>query len=90
MLGITRDSIISICRNLDFPVSINTFTLDDLLNADEIFFTGTASEVTPVRSIDDTLIGNGEVGAITSKLKSQYMDVVLGKDGDYSNWLSLI
>ena len=90
LLGITRDSIISICKNLDLPVSINSFSLNDLLNADEIFFTGTASEVTPVRSIDDTLIGNGEVGAITSKLKSQYMDVVLGKDGDYSNWLSLI
>ena len=61
-----------------------------MLSADEVFFTGTASEVTPVRSIDDNLISNGKVGPISLKLRDYYMDIVLGNNEQYSDWLSIL
>ena len=64
--------------------------MDDLLNADEVFFTGTASEVTPIRSVEDNLISDGKVGALTLKLRDYYMNIVLGKNEEYSHWLSIL
>ena len=64
-------------------------TVDELMNADEIFFTGTASEVTPVISVDDNDIKNGIIGSITSKLKNLYMDIVLGKSESHLSWLTI-
>ena len=88
MLGITRSSIIEICQILDLKVEIHDFKLEDLVNADEVFFTGTASEVTPIRSIDDQLISNGEPGPITLKLRHYYMDIVFGKNRSFNKWLT--
>ena len=88
LLGITRESIIKICEELNIAVKIHNFTLDDLLCADEIFFTGTASEVTPIRSIDDNLVSNGEPGEITLKLREYYMDIVNAKNKKFLSWLS--
>ena len=65
-------------------------TLEDILGADEVFFTGTASEVTPIRSIEDNLISNGTPGDITLLLRKSYMDIVFGKNDSYSNWLSIL
>ena len=90
LLGITRDSILTICKNLNIETKVHKFSLEDLLCADEIFFTGTASEVTPIRSVEDNLIGDGIVGPITLKLKNDYMDIVLGKNERYSDWLSIL
>ena len=90
LLGITRSSIIEICQILDFKVEIHDFKLEDLVNADEVFFTGTASEVTPIRSIDDQLISNGEPGPITLKLRNYYMDIVFGKNRSFNKWLTPI
>ena len=90
LLGITRSSIIEICEILDFKVEIHDFKLEDLVNADEVFFTGTASEVTPIRSIDDQLISKGEPGPITLKLRHYYMDIVLGKNRSFNKWLTPI
>jgi len=90
LLGITRSTIIEICDKLDFNVDIHDFKLEDLISADEVFFTGTASEVTPVRSIDDQLISDGEPGPITLKLRHYYMDIVFGKNSSFYKWLSPI
>ena len=90
LLGITRESILTICKDLGIESKVHTFSLEDLLSADEVFFTGTASEVTPVRSIDDNLISNGKVGLISLKLRDYYMDIVLGNNEKYSDWLSIL
>ena len=90
LLGITRDSIIQICEELGITVKIHNFTLEDLLCADELFFTGTASEVTPIRSLEDNIISNGQPGEITLKLREYYMDIVKGKNEKYIKWLSLL
>ena len=60
------------------------------MDADEIFFTGTASEVTPVISVDDKDIKNGNIGSITSKLKNLYMDIVVGKSDSHKSWLTIV
>jgi len=88
LLGITRESIIEICNDLNIPVEVHSFTLEDILCADEIFFTGTASEVTPVISVEDNVVSNGKPGEVTLKLRSYYMDIVEGKNNKYSKWLS--
>ena len=88
LLGITRDTILRVCKNLNIKTEVHTFTLEEFLSADEAFFTGTASEVTPIRSIEDKLISSGNPGNVTLILRKAYMDIVLGKDSNYSNWLS--
>ena len=90
LLGITRQTIIELCLELDIPIVIKDITCEDLFDSDEIFFTGTASEVTPVISIDDKEINNGKVGEITSRLKSLYMNIVLGKSEPHLSWLTFI
>lgn len=90
LLGITRESILTICQNLNIKTKIHSFSLEELSSADEVFFTGTASEVTPIRSIEDNLISNGEVGPITLRLKDYYMNIVLGNNNQYSDWLSIL
>ena len=90
LLGITRDSLIKICSNINIDVIIKNISMDDLLKADEVFFSGTASEVTPVCSVDEHTIGNGKPGEITLKLQKMYMDIVRGKNDTYSHWLTII
>ena len=90
LLGITRESILTICKELNIETRVHSFSLEDLLSSDEVFFTGTASEVTPVRSIEDNLISNGEVGSMTLKLRAYYMDIVLGNNQRHSDWLSIL
>jgi branched-chain amino acid aminotransferase len=86
--GITRDSIIKLARHVEVPVEPGMFTRGQLYTADEIFFTGTAAEVTPVREVDDREIGNGGRGPITERLQSLYFDVVRGKVDDFASWLT--
>ena len=88
--GITRDTVITIARDLGLTVTEKRITREELYTADEVFFTGTAAEVTPVINIDGRVIGNGEPGPITLKIKSYYMDVVHGKVSKYRNWLTPI
>ena len=90
LLGITRDSLIQICSNIGIDVIIENLTMDNLLNADEVFFSGTASEVTPVCSVDEHTIGNGFPGQMTLKLQEIYMDIVRGNNDSYNNWLTII
>lgn len=84
--GITRDSIITLAREMDIPVREQTIPREMLYCADELFFTGTASEVAPIRSLDRLPIGNGEVGPITTKLHQAFLAVARGAVPDRHGW----
>ena len=85
--GITRESIIQLGRDMGYLVKERNFTRGELLISDEVFFSGTAAEVTPVREIDDDVIGNGSRGPITEKVQSKFYEIVRGKDPKYFKWL---
>ncbi|MCA3181692.1 MAG: branched-chain amino acid transaminase [Burkholderiaceae bacterium] len=86
--GITRDSVITMARDLGIPVVEKRITRDEMYCADEAFFSGTAAEITPIRELDDRTIGEGRRGPVTEKLQSLFFDVVGGKADKYSSWLS--
>jgi len=86
--GITRDSVLRIARDLSIPVREEKFTRDTMYLADELFMTGTAAEVTPVREVDHRKIGKGEAGPITKKLQEAYFAAVKGSDPRYKEWLT--
>jgi len=88
--GITRDSVITLARDLGIEVREKRITRDEMYCADEAFFTGTAAEVTPIRELDDRQIGEGRRGPITGKLQSLFFDVVAGRSERYSHWLSRV
>lgn len=88
LMGITRDSILTFLPDLDIESSIVDITVDDILVADEVFFCGTASEVTPVVEINNQKIGSGLAGDITLKLREYYLDIVYGRNRKYSHWLT--
>ena len=88
LIGITRESIITIARDMGYSVSNKRITRDDLYIADEAFFTGTAAEVTPIRELDGRTIGSGQRGPITARLQAAFFDVVNGKSQKYANWLT--
>ena len=87
-MGITRDSILTFLPDLDIDSSIVDITVDDILGADEVFFCGTASEVTPVVEIDNQKIGSGLAGDITLRVREYYLDIVYGRNSKYSHWLT--
>jgi branched-chain amino acid aminotransferase len=90
LMGITREAILQIASDLGLPVQVRTMTPQDVLTADEVFFSGTAVEVTPIREVDATVIGNGRRGPITEKIQSTFFDVVHGKVDRYKDWLSYV
>jgi branched-chain amino acid aminotransferase len=88
--GITRDSIMTIARERGYEVAEERFTRDELYIADEIFFTGTAAELTPVREVDDRTIGAGSRGPITGEIQQAFFDIIKGKNEKYAKWLALV
>ena len=88
LAGITRGTIIELATDLGYKVTERPFARDELYTADEVFFTGTAAEVTPVRSVDHRQIGLGGRGPVTERLQSLYFDVVYGRNERYSDWLT--
>ncbi|WP_227430622.1 branched-chain amino acid transaminase [Psychrobacter sp. I-STPA6b] len=88
--GITRRTIIEFANDLGIKVVERRITRDEFYLADEIFMTGTAAEVTPIREYDDRVIGNGGRGELTEQLQSLYFDVVHGRNEKYKDWLSFI
>jgi branched-chain amino acid aminotransferase len=88
LIGITRDAVIQLARDLGIEVSARRITRDDVYIADEAFFTGTAAEVTPIRELDGRVIGSGRRGPITEKLQSLFFDVVNGRSAKYAHWLT--
>jgi branched-chain amino acid aminotransferase len=88
LVGITRDSVITLARELGYEVSARRMTRDDIYIADEAFFTGTAAEVTPIRELDGRVIGEGKRGPVTAKIQQLFFDVVQGKVAKHADWLS--
>jgi len=88
--GITRNSILALARAKNISVVEERFTRDAMYVADEIFLTGTAAEVTPVRELDDRTIGTGKPGPITQALQRDFFRIVRGEDPTYANWLTPI
>ncbi|WP_352309899.1 branched-chain amino acid transaminase [Psychrobacter sp. W2-37-MNA-CIBAN-0211] len=88
--GITRRTIIQFADDLGIKVVERRITRDEFYLADEIFMTGTAAEVTPIREYDDRTVGNGGRGPLTEKLQTLYFDVVHGRNEQYMDWLSFI
>lgn len=88
--GITRDTILTLARELEIPVVEAVVPRELLYIADEVFFTGTAAEVTPIRSIDRITIGTGTRGPITEKLQTEFFAIVNGEKPDRHGWLSAV
>jgi branched-chain amino acid aminotransferase len=88
LIGITRDSVIQLARDIGLEVHTKRITRDDIYIADEAFFTGTAAEVTPIRELDSRVIGAGRRGPVTEKLQSMFFDVVNGRNPKYAHWLT--
>ncbi len=87
--GITRDSILKLAGDLNIPVKEANIPREMLYLADEVFFAGTAAEVTPVRSIDRITIGKGVAGPVTLRIQEEFFALTSGKKPDRHNWLTL-
>lgn len=87
LLGITRASALEIARDLGYEVEVRAMKPDDLMQADEAFFTGTAIEIQPIASVDDKPIGSGIRGPITQAIQQAYFEIVAGRHPQYQHWL---
>ena len=90
LAGITRDSVITLARELGFEVREQTIPREMLYIADEVFFCGTAVEVTPIRSVDRVTVGRGRRGPITQALQERFYQVVTGEAEDKWGWLQYL
>ncbi|MDR0888570.1 MAG: branched-chain amino acid transaminase [Coriobacteriales bacterium] len=88
--GLTRASIMKVARDLGYEVCEMSLVRTDLYAADEVFFTGSAAEITPIGAVDDRVIGNGKRGPITKVLQERFFDVVAGRVPEYKDWLTQI
>jgi len=88
--GITRRSIITLANDMKLKIKIKKVSKEELRLADEIFLSGTAAEITPVIKIDKRKIGDGKVGNITKLLMDTYSGIVMNKNKNYSNWLTVV
>lgn len=90
LAGITRDTTITLLREQGVDVREEPIARDELYTADEVFLTGTAAEITPVRDIDHRKIGRGEAGPVTRRLQESFFSVVKGADTKHDHWLSYL
>ncbi len=90
LLGITRDSVLTILKDLGYEVRFETVAREMLYMADEMFFTGTAAEITPIRSVDRIPIGDGKPGPITKAVQKEFFGIVSGELPDRHNWLTIV
>ena len=88
--GITRASVIELAAEIGIPVIEKRITRDEIYCADEAFFTGTAAEVTPIRELDNRMIGAGKRGPITAQIQTLFFDCVKGKANNHADWLTLV
>jgi branched-chain amino acid aminotransferase len=88
--GITRDSVITLARDLGFTVHESVLPREALYIADEVFVVGTAAEVTPIRSVDKIVVGSGRRGPITEALQRAFFDVINGEAPDTHGWLTYV
>lgn len=90
LLGVTRDSVIRIAHDLNLAVEVCSLYADDLLQAEEAFFTGTASEVTPIREVDGVPVGRGVRGPVTQEIQRVFYEATSGRNLKYESWLHLV
>jgi branched-chain amino acid aminotransferase len=88
--GITRDTLMELATDIGLTVREKRISRDEVYLADEAFFTGTAAEVTPIREVDNRVIGNGGRGPLTEQLQTLYFDVVHGRVEKYNDWLTVV
>ena len=86
--GITRDAVLTLCRDLGIPVVEQDIPREMLYVCDEAFFTGTAAEITPLRSVDRYPVGSGKPGPITEQLRTEFFSIVEGRKEDRHGWLT--
>ena len=86
--GITRDSVFDIAKHLKIEVEEGRITRDELYIADEVFLTGTAAEITPVREIDNRTVGNGKRGKTTARVQKMFFEIVQGSHPKFNKWLA--
>jgi branched-chain amino acid aminotransferase len=87
--GITRNSVITLAREFGYTVIEEALPREMLYIADEVFFTGTAAEITPIRSVDHITVGEGKPGPVTRKLQERFLSIVQGQAEDKYGWLTL-
>jgi branched-chain amino acid aminotransferase len=88
--GVTRNSVITLAREADYDVREENLVRTDLYNADEVFFTGTAAEITPIREIDDRVVGAGHRGPVTKELQDAFFAATKGEDPRHPDWLTFV
>lgn len=88
--GITRASVIDLAAEIGIPVIEKRITRDEIYCADEAFFTGTAAEVTPIRELDNRMIGPGKRGPITTQIQTLFFDCVKGRAKNHADWLTFV
>jgi branched-chain amino acid aminotransferase len=88
--GITRNTLFALASKEGYEIREKRITRDEVYVADEVFFTGTAAEVTPIREVDNRTIGNGGRGPVTEKLQTLYFDLVHGRLAGHDDWLTLV
>jgi len=88
--GITRDSVLQIARDLNIPIVEQMIPREMLYICDEAFFTGTAAEVTPIRSVDKVKVGNGGMGPITKAIQKEFYAIVHGEKNDRHGWFTSV
>ncbi len=89
LTGITRDSVMTIAEDLGIRVEEKPLTLEEIYDSDEAFFTGTAAEVAPIKSLDDHALKNS-LGPVTEKIRRTFFNIVNGKDDKYKSWLAVV
>jgi branched-chain amino acid aminotransferase len=86
--GITRDTVIALAHDAGIPVQVEAIAREALYMADELFFSGTAAEITPVRSVDHIKVGAGKPGPVTQRLQADFLDITHGRAPDAHGWLT--
>jgi branched-chain amino acid aminotransferase len=88
LAGITRHSVFTIARSLNIRIEQHMIPRETLYIADEVFFSGTAAEITPVSRIDNIVVGEGKRGPVTEKIQKEFFNIIKGKTKDKHNWLT--
>lgn len=90
LAGITRETVMKLAKTMGYDVVEKDISLDEAYQCDEAFFTGTAAEITAIRSIDDKVLRSNGVGPVTAKIKKAYLDIVHGKNPEYLSYLTVV
>jgi branched-chain amino acid aminotransferase len=90
LAGITRDSVLTVAQELGIPVVEQILPREVLYISDEVFFTGTAAEVTPIREVDDRKVGEGTRGPVTKEIQGTFFSAARGEVERYASWLTYV